>query len=119
VSGVSTDYGNPACTHTEEGQVEHSGQAQRSGQAKRSGKGGSGVSPGYGTTQHANTQEKNKRSGQTERSGEGAAIHIARTPKKAKPSTAARPSAAEKGCLWVSPDYDKTQNAPNAAARPG
>jgi hypothetical protein len=29
VSGVSTDYGNPACTHAEEGQAEHNGKTER------------------------------------------------------------------------------------------
>jgi hypothetical protein len=39
------------------------------------------------------------------------AIQLARIPKKAKPSAAARPSAAEKGGLGVSPGYDTTQHA--------
>jgi len=38
-------------------------------------------------------------------------IQLARAPKKAKPSAAARPSAAGKGGSGVSPDYDTTQHA--------
>jgi len=58
-------------------------------------KGGLGVSSDYDTTQHAHAQKKVKRSGQAERSGEKrlgvfptAAIQLALTPKKAKPSAA-------------------------------
>jgi|AntAceMinimDraft_5_1070358.scaffolds.fasta_scaffold187347_1 hypothetical protein len=86
--------------HAKEGQAERSGQAERNGEG-----GGSGVLPDYDTTQHAHPQKKTKRSGQVERSGEGgewgsppaAAIQLARTPKRAEPSTAARPNVVEKG----------------------
>jgi hypothetical protein len=61
------DYGNPTRTHTEGGQAERSCQAERSGEL--------GV----------------------RRSPPTAAIQGARTPKKTKPSAAARPSAVEKG----------------------
>ena len=69
-------------------------------------KGGRGVSPGYNNPARTYAEEgQAKRSGQAECSGEGGvrrsppttAIQLVRTPMKAKPSTAARPSAAEKG----------------------
>jgi len=39
------------------------------------------------------------------------AIHLARTPKKVNPSTAARPSAAGKGGSEVPPDFNTTKHA--------
>jgi hypothetical protein len=81
LGGGSPDYGNPTRTHAEEGQ------ANRSGQAKRSEEGGSGGSPDYGNPNRTKAEK-----GQAERSGEGvvrvslppAAIHLARSTKKAK-----------------------------------
>jgi hypothetical protein len=82
-SGVFPDYGNPTRSHAEEGETERSGQAERSGEKK---KGGFGYPP---TT----------------------VIQLASTPKKAKPSAAARPSAVEKGGSGVSSDYETPQHA--------
>jgi hypothetical protein len=79
---------------------------------------GSGVTPDYDTTQHAHAQKKAKCSGHAKRSEEewlgvspAAAIQLARSSKKANSSTAARPSAAEKGGSGETPDYDTTQHA--------
>jgi hypothetical protein len=95
--------------------------AKRSGQAERSGKERPGVSPDYGipTCMHAEEGEV-ERSVQAESSGEGGvpgsipttAVHLARTPKKAKPSVAARPSAAEKGGFGVSHDCGNPPRTP-------
>jgi len=105
-SGVYPDYDSPNRSQAEEGQ------AERCGQAVLSGNGGLVVFPDYDTTQHARAQKEAKRIGQAERSGErirgkppSTLIYLARIPKKAKPSAAAEPSAAEKGSLGVSRDY--------------
>jgi hypothetical protein len=45
-----------------------------------------------------------------------AAIQLARTPKKAKPSAASRPSAAEKGGSGVFPNYDTMQQAQSCSS---
>jgi hypothetical protein len=96
-------------------------EAKRSGQAERSGEGCLGVSPDYGTTQHASAKKKAKRSRQAERRAQRSrgirgflpttTIHFACTPKKAKPSAAARQSEAGKGGSGVSPGFDTTQHA--------
>jgi hypothetical protein len=90
--GVYPDYNNPTRTHAKEGQIKLSGQAERGVEGFR------GVFPDYDTTQHAHAQKKAKRSNQAVRSGEGrfgspqtSTIPLARSPKKAKPSAAARP----------------------------
>ena len=79
-------------THAEEGQ------AERSSKSERSGKRGPGVFPDYNTTQ------------------------LTRTPKKAKPSAAARPSAVDKGesgpPLAATPQLAHAPKKPNAATTP-
>jgi hypothetical protein len=97
-SGVSPDYDNPSCAHAEESQ------AERCGQAERSEAGVFGVLP---RLRLSNLRARGRRPSRAQRPGRArrsrgvrvspptAAIQLACTPKKAKPSTAARPSAAE------------------------
>jgi hypothetical protein len=107
------DYGNPARTHAEEGR------AERSGQAERSGEGGPGISPQqrHSTMRPRAEERQVQRPGRTQRrrgfrkSPPTTTTQLARTLKKAKPSAAARPSAAEKRGSGVSPVYDTTQHA--------
>jgi hypothetical protein len=124
-SGVPPDYGNPTCTHAEEGQ------AERSGQDERSGEGGFGGLP---RLRH-NTARPRAEESQVQRPGRAqwrrgvreypltTATQLARTPKMANPSAAARPSAAEKGISGVSPTTTQLstptrRRKPSAVAKP-
>jgi hypothetical protein len=87
-------------------------------------KGGSGFTPDYDVLTRTHAEEV-----QAEHSGEGAvresppttAIQLARTPKKAKPSTEARPSAAEKIFIFQTKAFQlaRTPKRPGRAQRPG
>jgi hypothetical protein len=113
-SGVSPDYGNPTRTHAEESQ------AERSSQAERRGEGRFGGLPRirHNTARPCAEETQALRPGRAQR-GRGVrgsppitTTQLARTPKKAKQSTAARPSAAVKGSSEVSNDYGNPTRTP-------
>jgi hypothetical protein len=100
---------DPTRTHAERGQTERSGEGWFGDLLRQR---NSTVRP------HAETSEVPRPGRAQRRRGiqgypPATTVQLARTPKKAKPSAAARPSAAEKGGVRnpPPPDYDTTQNA--------
>jgi hypothetical protein len=91
--------------------------AKRGGQAERSEEGEFGGLP---RLRQSNLHARRRRQSRAQRPGRAqrrsgvrgspstTTAQLARAPEKAKPSKAARPSAAEKGGSWVSPDCDST-----------